>query len=142
LKWCTSCEQWKDAAFFFKNPATPDGLSFKCTDCESTYHKQHYLDSKEQYRDAHAKSRAKKLGALCTEHEICNRISRLTVWGRDEGCCRVKLVCNGDYLLLEDMTIDHIVPYVVGGKHCWYNVQTSCLPCNRARPRQRYLSLT
>jgi hypothetical protein len=96
------------------------------------YHLTHWEDN----RDASTRHRAKLLGALCTEHDICQNITRRIVWGRDEGHCRVGIACNFDFIPFEEMTIDHTVPYIIGGKHCWYNVQTACSPCNKQKPHK------
>ena len=57
-------------------------------------------------------------------------VNRRSVWERDEGHCRIKLVCDGVFVPFEEMHLDHVVPISKGGKHCYANVQTSCGPCN------------
>lgn len=58
------------------------------------------------------------------------KVDRRVVWGRDEGHCRVKLVCGGVFVPFEEMHLDHIVPVAKGGEHAYNNVQTACGPCN------------
>lgn len=83
--------------------------------------------------DRNGESSARQRGALCTEHEVCenNRISRRAVYGMDMGMCRIKGPGCLDFLPFRTMHIDHIIPFSRGGLHCWYNVQTSCPPCNQ-----------
>jgi len=58
------------------------------------------------------------------------KVDRRAVWGRDEGHCRIKLVCDGAFVPFEEMHLDHVIPISKGGTHTWNNVQTGCAPCN------------
>jgi hypothetical protein len=143
-KVCRKCKQTKSVIEFSRNKATPDSLEYKCKSCKKKYNEENRFaisvqrstydeTHKEQHYDNDAVTRARREDALCTEHTICQTISRRSIWGRDEGCCRIKLACTGEFLPFENMTVDHIIPYSKNGKHCWYNVQTSCRPCNSVK---------
>lgn len=86
----------------------------------------------ERWRDIHDAGdirRRMQLKELCA-HEACKLVERRVVWGRDEGHCRIKLVCDSVFVPFEKMHLDHVVPLSKGGLHCYNNVQTSCPPCN------------
>lgn len=36
----------------------------------------------------------------------------------------------GERKLLKELNLDHVVPRKQGGKTCWENIVTSCIPCN------------
>jgi|ERR1700746_25645 len=57
-------------------------------------------------------------------------VNRRVVWGRDEGHCRVKLVCDGDFVPYHEMVLEHRIPLSMGGEHSYANVQTSRFRCN------------
>lgn len=60
-------------------------------------------------------------------------INRRAVWGRDEGHCRIKLVCDGVFVPFDEMHLDHVIPVSKGGTHTWSNVQTGCASCNQVK---------
>jgi 5-methylcytosine-specific restriction endonuclease McrA len=96
------------------------------------YFSRRCVDKRDYYLEASALRRARMSDAICG-HSVCNKIDRRAVWGRDEGCCRIKLVCNGDFVPFEKMHLDHVIPLTRGGLHCYYNVQTGCAPCNLSK---------
>ena len=55
MKYCGSCEQFKDLEAFSTNKSKRDGLSSCCKGCHSEYVKQHYINNKEKYLRAAAK---------------------------------------------------------------------------------------
>ena len=57
------------------------------------------------------------------------RFSRRNVYIRDEFRCQY---CGLD-LPAGDLTLDHVVPRVAGGKTTWTNVVAACRPCNRRK---------
>jgi len=79
------------------------------------------------------KRRAVELSAVCGQHPGCKRISRRVVWGRDEGHCRIKLLCDGVFVPFKELHLDHVIPLSKGGLHCYCNLQTGCAPCNMAK---------
>lgn len=48
---------------------------------------------------------------------------RLRVYGRDGFAC---VTCGS----IEDLTLDHTLPYSLGGRETYENLQTMCRPCN------------
>lgn len=54
------------------------------------------------------------------------KYSRQTLFQRDNYTCAY---C-GDVFDKKDLTVDHVVPRVQGGKTHWKNTVTSCFPCN------------
>src|SRR6266566_2813693 len=101
-----------------------------------SYEKQLRETDPDKYRtlvDAR-NARRRLLTSEPCKHEACSSgINRRAVWGRDERHCRIKLVCDGDFVPFEEMHMDHVVPLSKGGLHCYYNVQTGCAPCNLAK---------
>lgn len=59
-------------------------------------------------------------------HKKHVKFSRYNLYLRDLFACQY---CNevGDY---EDLTIDHVMPRVAGGRTTWENCVTSCKTCN------------
>ena len=57
-KHCKYCDRVRDASCFTRRVASPDGLSYKCRECQSAYAKERYR-SNPAVSDA-AKARAKK----------------------------------------------------------------------------------
>lgn len=57
------------------------------------------------------------------------RFSRRNVYIRDDHRCQY---C-GEYFAAADLTLDHVVPRVAGGKTSWTNVVSACRPCNRRK---------
>jgi 5-methylcytosine-specific restriction endonuclease McrA len=128
-----------------------------CKDCTASYARSRYATYRKQYNEDNANQikkyqreygsseqgrmkheanharRRQSLQVSC-EHSSCvSGIDRRAVWGRDEGCCRIKLVCNGDFVPFEEMHLDHVIPLSKSGLHCLYNVQTGCSQCNRSK---------
>ena len=54
------------------------------------------------------------------------RLSRKNLWVRDKGLCQY---C-GQFVPLQDMKWDHIVPRDQGGISTWENLACACEPCN------------
>jgi len=144
---CSKCREMKSPESFYKGEG-------RCKKCKAKYMKElhadgRYHDKQRAWRAANPEKHAanvKKHGGWTTTRQVYwekrNRllveafvedIDRQVVWGRDEGHCRIKLVCNGDFVPFAKMELDHIIPVVAGGAHAYYNVQTGCLPCNRAK---------
>jgi 5-methylcytosine-specific restriction endonuclease McrA len=69
------------------------------------------------------------------------RFSRRNVYIRDDYRCQY---C-GEPFAAADLTLDHVVPRVAGGKTSWTNVVAACRPCNRRKggrtPEQAGLQL-
>ena len=55
------------------------------------------------------------------------RLSRREIFRRDNFTCQY---CGKRSL---DLTIDHVVPRHLGGKHTWGNVVTACAACNHRK---------
>jgi 5-methylcytosine-specific restriction endonuclease McrA len=57
------------------------------------------------------------------------RFSRVNVYARDRYRC---LYC-GQKQSMAELTFDHVIPRSLGGRTCWTNVVTACIPCNRRK---------
>jgi len=57
------------------------------------------------------------------------RFSRHHVFLRD----RFKCVYCVKSFAMKELTLDHVVPVVRGGKRTWTNIVTSCVPCNQRK---------
>ena len=55
------------------------------------------------------------------------KMTKLEVFSRDKYACQY---CGNT---VKELTIDHVVPKRAGGAHCWENVVTACIPCNRKK---------
>lgn len=156
-KKCYGCEKVKPAAEFYKDNSKPSGLSGYCRKCTCAKRKKQWdtdpayktrqLATRKAWGQAHAvelkaylrqwqlnnpdkaNEYTAKRRALLTEAYV-EDVDRRVVWGRDEGHCRVKLVCEGVFVPFEEMHLDHVHPISKGGKHAYFNVQTACAPCN------------
>ncbi len=80
------------------------------------------------------------LGQLRVRPQVV-RFSRRNVYLRDEHRCQY---CEVVFPASE-LTLDHVVPRVAGGKTSWTNVVAACRPCNRSKggrtPEQAGMSL-
>lgn len=70
------------------------------------------------------------------------RFSRTNVFVRDRFCCQY---CGQQYGKSQ-LTLDHVVPLVQGGRTSWENIVTACKPCNQKKgghtPQQAGMHLT
>jgi 5-methylcytosine-specific restriction endonuclease McrA len=57
------------------------------------------------------------------------RFSRANVFLRDHGVCQY---CGHQYAK-NQLTLDHVIPIVQGGKKSWENIVTACKPCNQRK---------
>ncbi len=57
------------------------------------------------------------------------RFSRQNIYARDHYTCQY---C-GKQLPHSQLSLDHVIPKVMGGKTTWENIVTCCLPCNRKK---------
>jgi len=55
------------------------------------------------------------------------KLTRLEIFYRDKFTCQY---CGKHGT---DLTIDHVMPRRLGGKHCWENVVIACSRCNRKK---------
>jgi 5-methylcytosine-specific restriction endonuclease McrA len=153
MKLCPECREEKPRSAFTTDKRKFDGLFYKCKACVNKARNERAKDGR--YKKHHVSAKAPdqwklylsqwhadnpdKITQYCNSrrarlHEAFEeQVDRRVVWGRDEGHCRIKMVCNGDFVPFEAMELDHIIPLVRGGKHAYHNVQTGCRPCNRAK---------
>jgi 5-methylcytosine-specific restriction endonuclease McrA len=61
--------------------------------------------------------------------EGCVRFSRENVYIRDAFCCQY---C-GEKFQAKNLTLDHVVPLVQGGRKTWTNIVTACIACNQKK---------
>ena len=64
-----------------------------------------------------------------TKRKNYTKEERKIIYDKSNGCCEL---C-GKRLLLQDMTLDHIVPLSMGGKDEMENLQSSCALCNQIK---------
>lgn len=57
------------------------------------------------------------------------RFSRMNIFLRDSHQCQY---CGGDYPRSQ-LTLDHVIPVVQGGRKSWSNIVTACKPCNQRK---------
>lgn len=57
------------------------------------------------------------------------RFSRENIYTRDEYCCQY---CGGRFHP-KQLTLDHVLPAVQGGKKNWTNIVTACISCNQVK---------
>jgi 5-methylcytosine-specific restriction endonuclease McrA len=55
------------------------------------------------------------------------KFSRREVFTRDSFTCQY---CGKQ---TRNLTLDHVVPRRQGGRHCWENVVSACIPCNHRK---------
>ena len=65
MKYCKYCKKYKPPSKFRKRKSSPDGLQYKCKECQSKYDKRNYLKKREmklkQRREYYNKNRDKCL---------------------------------------------------------------------------------
>lgn len=57
------------------------------------------------------------------------KFSRLNIYIRDGFTCAY---CRRRFMT-EDLTFDHVLPRCKGGKTCWENIVSCCIPCNSSK---------
>ncbi len=57
------------------------------------------------------------------------RFSRINIFLRDQHVCQY---C-GDLFARNQLTLDHVIPIVQGGRKSWENIVTACKPCNQRK---------
>lgn len=55
------------------------------------------------------------------------KMTKLETFNRDKYTCQY---CGR---FSKELTIDHVIPRHRNGQHCWENVVTACIPCNRRK---------
>lgn len=85
--------------------------------------KRYYSKNRQKCFDHAARRRARMHGA----YE--EKVDRLEIAERDSWTCHI---C-GKKVSRDDMSLDHLIPIVSGGKHCATNVRLAHLTCNKRR---------
>lgn len=57
------------------------------------------------------------------------RFSRANIFLRDHNACQY---CGKNFQRSQ-LTLDHVIPVVQGGRKCWENIVTACKPCNQRK---------
>src|SRR6185295_6125222 len=69
------------------------------------------------------------------------RFSRANIFLRDGHMCQY----FGREFSKSQLTLDHVIPIVQGGRKCWENIVTACKPCNQRKggrtPQQAHMQL-
>ena len=68
-----------------------------------------------------------KLGYMVKRPRLQISLTKREIFRRDDHTCQY---CGRRMIVL---TIDHVVPRRLGGKHVWTNVVAACAPCNRRK---------
>lgn len=55
------------------------------------------------------------------------KMTKTEIFNRDKFTCQY---CGHQS---RELTLDHVVPRRRGGRHCWENVVSACIPCNRRK---------
>jgi 5-methylcytosine-specific restriction endonuclease McrA len=67
------------------------------------------------------------------------KLTRVEIFNRDDYTCQY---CGKHS---HQLTLDHVIPRHVGGKHTWENLVSACAPCNRKKagrtPEQAHMKL-
>ena len=67
------------------------------------------------------------------------KLTRVEIFNRDHYTCQY---CGKRS---HQLTLDHVIPRYVGGKHTWENLVSACAPCNRKKagrtPEQAHMKL-
>jgi 5-methylcytosine-specific restriction endonuclease McrA len=67
------------------------------------------------------------------------KLTRVEIFNRDHYTCQY---CGKHS---HQLTLDHVIPRYVGGKHTWENLVSACAPCNRKKagrtPEQAHMKL-
>ncbi len=71
-----------------------------------------------------------RLGYYVNRPPARRRFTRLGVFHRDNFTCQY---CGKK---TTQLTIDHVVPRHMNGRHCWENVVSACIPCNHKKAGQ------
>ena len=81
----------------------------------------------------------KRFFLACPDIELTDSLraftheQRLAIYRKDEGCCQLKIHCEGGKRLWDDWHADHIIAHVNGGKTTVANGQVACPPCNLSK---------
>jgi 5-methylcytosine-specific restriction endonuclease McrA len=69
------------------------------------------------------------------------KLNRRNLYARDGNRCQY---CGGQFPTRE-LTVDHVVPRVLGGQHSWTNLVCACVRCNARKggrtPQQAHMNL-
>ncbi len=137
MKQCSKCRRWKAVTDFHRSSRSSDGYQWQCKCCNRSSvrasNKKNGHNGYTPYRAERTAGYVAKRRAVLLGNGPVEQIDRRVVWGRDEGHCRIKLVCDGIFVPFDEMHLDHVVPVSKGGTHTWSNVQTGCAPCNYAK---------
>jgi 5-methylcytosine-specific restriction endonuclease McrA len=68
-----------------------------------------------------------RLEKMVVRPRVRIKLTRREVFRRDNFTCQY---CGRH---MNDLTIDHVIPRHMGGRHIWTNVVTACAPCNHRK---------
>lgn len=85
--------------------------------------RRYYASHKQRCFDHRARRRARERGAFE------EKVDRLAIAERDRWMCHI---C-GKKVARKDMSLDHLIPIALGGKHCALNVRLAHMSCNQRR---------
>lgn len=142
---CRVCNELKEVAEMVKQNVAKDCVTHLCKDCKSKlnstyrqdnpdYMKQYYQENPEYFQSIE--------GRLSNSTNLANQ--KANDFGQSEKLNSTEVkekyeVQNGrccyclehfDGVGRDGLTIDHIIPFTLGGRNVLENVVFSCLPCN------------
>ncbi len=121
-KLCGGCGLTKPTAEFHRNRRHPDGLATYCKDCTARYRREYYEGNRNRFIGYGRKRRARLAGA---DGNFTGRQWECLL-DFYEGTC---LCCGAS----AKITVDHVVPLVLGGSNRINNLQPLCSRCNSSK---------
>ena len=129
---CAKCGQRKPLEVFVRDRRKRGGYGHTCKQCERLRHKQYNKQNKKKRQDWHqanpqrtlALSRAWRAQQLGSEGFISSEEWNNLLEKYGHHC----LSCDDP-----DVTMDHIIPLQLGGRHHIQNIQPLCRSCNTSK---------
>lgn len=140
-KKCARCKQMLPVEEFHRLTRSPDGLHYRCKECNREVNSKSKIKLKETrgaqkhkwVRNIEGKSFTPQHGRRAREYDedalIDVTISLHKVYGDARGICAL---C-GEFVLPKQASIDHPISLSKGGTHTWDNVQLAHLTCNQKK---------
>jgi hypothetical protein len=138
---CTKCLDTKTIEDFYKDPRSRNGYMRKCKNCHNKICSANNKKRPEATKAAAAKWRknnpdkikilnsATKSRRRKSERKLFSRKDWLYILRQYRSCCAY---CGG----AGDLTMDHVVPLIRGGRHSVGNIVPACRSCNSSKNRK------
>ncbi len=142
---CWDCSQWMDPSAFPRVRSLTRGYGYRCKACmkanrdKTGYHRKYHIENRERILAYHSEHRHNnpehgrnaqhKRRALMYGNGPVERFTTEEIHIRDNGICGI---CKLG-ILLEEATLDHIIPLSRGGTHTRANAQVAHDLCNKRK---------